>query len=331
VRRALVLLPVLAAGLLGIAVSTGGAAVAAAPRAAAKPAYTIEDLYINRRVGGFLVSVAGGTDQDITSVNISRGHETASYGTNEWQLEGKTLTVRFGGLGFLHMVFQGAPDLGKRCGDRTDIDGKFKGEFRFRGEGGYVKFDVHSAPGQLGEVRDPCPSGVRSRPTGESEAERKARIEREEVELEKEEAEIEKMEREQEEEAEIVERQATLEAHTPGPLPSDRLYAVGTRGLHGKFTGTVAVLHGERRGSLLIERYTAATVGRTRFVWNLAKGAATVRPPAPFSGHLTYRGRAGGPGHLTGTLRAPTLGGAPIVIHGAELKAHLKRSVESDE
>jgi hypothetical protein len=300
--------------------------VAAAPRAAAKPAYTIENLYINRRVGDFFVSVAGGTDQEITSVTISRGHESATYGTKDWHLEGKELTVRFGGLGFLHMVFQGAADLGKRCGDRTDIDGKFKGEFRFRGEGGYVKFDLHSAPGQLGEVRDPCPSGVRSRPTGESEAERKARIEREEEEVE-----LEKNEREQEEEAEIVERQATLEAHTPGPLPSDRLYAAGIRGLHGKFSASVALLHAERRGSLVIERYTATRVGRTRFVWNLAKRAATVRPAAPFSGHLTYRGRAGGPGHLTGTLRAPTLGGAPIVIHGAELKAHLKRFVESDE
>jgi hypothetical protein len=321
VRRALVLLPVLAAGLLGIAVSTGGAAVAAAPRAAAKPAYTIEDLYINRRVGGFLVSVAGGTDQDITSVNISRGHETASYGTNEWQLEGKTLTVRFGRLGYLHMTFQGAPDLGKTCGDRTDIDGKFKGEFRFRGEGGYLSFDLHSAPGQLGLVRDPCPSPVRSRPKTETDAEA----------TEREDAEIEKIEREQEEEAEIVEPQAELVAHTPGPLPSGHLFAAGFRGLHGKFSGGVAVLHGERRGGLVIDRYTATKVSRTRFVWNLAKGAATVRPPAPFSGHLTYRGRAGGPGHLTGTLRAPTLGGAPIVIHGAELKAHLKRSVESDE
>jgi hypothetical protein len=316
---------------LGIAVSTGGGAVAAAPRATAKPAYTIENLYINRRVGGFLVSVAGGTDQEITSVNISRGHETASYGTKDWQLEGKTLTVQFGRLGYLHMTFQGAPDLGKTCGDRTDIDGKFKGEFRFRGEGGYLKFDLHSAPGQLGLVRDPCPSRVRSRPTGESEAERKARIEREEVDLEKEEAEIEKNEREQEEEAEIVEPQATLEAHTPGRLPSDRLFAAGIRGLHGKFSANVIVLHGERRGSLLIGRYTTTSVGRTGFAWNLAKGTAMVRPAAPLRGHLTYRGHPGGRGRLFGTLSAPTLGGAPIVIHGAELKAHLKHFVESDE
>jgi hypothetical protein len=321
VRRALVLLSVVTAGLLGTGASLGGQAVAAAPRAAAKPAYTIENLYINRHVGGFFVSVAGGTDQEITSVTISRGHETASYGTNDWQLEGKTLTVRFGRLGYLHMTFQGAPDLGKTCGDRTDIDGKFKGEFRFRGEGGYLSFDLHSAPGQLGLVRDPCPSPLRSRPKTETDAEA----------TEREDAEIEKIEREHEEEAEIVEPQAELVAHTPGPLPSDRLFAAGFRGLHGKFSGGVAVLHGERRGGLVIDRYTATKVSRTRFAWNLAKGVATVRPAAPFSGHLTYRGRPGGRGRLTGSLRAPTLGGAPIVIHGADLKAHLKRSVQSDE
>jgi hypothetical protein len=161
VRRALVLLSVVAAGLLGTRALPAGSADAAGPEAAATPAYTIENLYINRRVGDFFVSVAGGTDQEITSVTISRGHESASYGTKDWHLEGKTLTVRFGRLGYLHMTFQGAPDLGKTCGDRTDIDGKFKGEFRFRGEGGYVSFDLHSSPGQLGLVRDPCSSRVR--------------------------------------------------------------------------------------------------------------------------------------------------------------------------
>lgn len=330
-RRALVLLSVATAGLLGTGASLGGSAAAATPRAAAKPSYTIENLYINRRVGDFFVSVAGGTDQEYTSVTISRGLESAGYATKNWHLEGKELTVHIGGLGYLHMTFQGAADLGKRCGDRTDIDGNFVGEFRFRGEGGYLSFDLHSAPGQLGMVRDPCPTGVRARATVETEAERKARIEREEVEIEREEAEIEKIDREHEEEAEIVEPQAELEAHTPGPLPSDRLYAAGIHGLHGKFSGSVAVLHRERRGGLLIGRYTATRVSRTGFAWNLAKGTATVRPAAPFSGSLAYRGRPGGPGRLSGTLRAPALGGAPIVIHGADLKAHLKRFVQTDE
>jgi hypothetical protein len=303
VRRALVLLSVIAAGLLGTGLFPAGSADAAAPRAAAEPFYTIENLYINRRVGEFFVSVAGGTDQEFTSVTISRGHESASYLTKRWHLDDKELTVRFGGLGYLDMTFQGAPNLGKHCGDRTDMDGKFKGEFHFRGEGGYVDFDLHSAPGQLGLVRDPCPSGVRTRPTGETEAERKAGIERE----------------------------AELEAHTPGPVPSDRLYAAGIRGLHGKFSASVAVVHAERCGDLVIGRYTSTKVSRTRFAWNLAKGTATVRPAAPFSGSLAYRGRPGGRGQLSGTLRAPTLGGAPIVIHGADLKAHLKRYVQTDE
>jgi len=321
VRRAFVLLSVVAAGLLGTGASSVGSAGATAPSAAPKFPYTIENLYINRRVGNFLVSVTGGTDQEYTGVTISRGHETAAYGTKDWHLEGQELTAHFGGLGDLHMTFQGAPDLGKHCGDQTDINGKFVGEFRFRGEGGYISFDMHSAPGQLGLVRDPCPSRVRARPKVETDAEA----------TEREEAEIEKSERENEERAEIVEPQAELEAHTPGPLPSDRLFAAGVRGLHGTFSGNVAVLHSERRGGLLIERFTTAKVSRTRFAWSLAKGTASLRPAAPFSGSLAYRGRPGGQGRLSGTLRAPTLGGAPIVIHGADLEAHLKRSVQTDE
>ena len=99
----------IAAGLLGTELSPAGAANAAAPGAAAKPSYTIENLYINRRVGDYLVSVAGGTDQAATTLTISRGRQSAAYYTKDWHLEGKQLSVHFGDLGYLRMTFHGAP------------------------------------------------------------------------------------------------------------------------------------------------------------------------------------------------------------------------------
>jgi hypothetical protein len=299
VRRALVLLSVVTAGLLGACASPAGSAGAAVPRSAAKPSYTIENLYINRRVGNFLVSVAGGTDQAATTITISRGRESASYYTKDWHLEGKELSVHFGDLGYLHMTFHGAPDLGVRCGDRTDIDGKFKGDFRFRGEGGYISFDLHSVPGHLGEVRDPCPSGARRlRLAGKGGTK---------------------------------ETGATLEAHTPGRPPSDVLFVFGSHESPAKRAGEVFLVQAERRGELVIARETVSVVGRTGFRWDFTKGSATVRPAAPFSGRLVYHGDPGGRGRMTGTLRAPMLGGAPALIDGKNLAAHLKRGLPADE
>lgn len=283
--------------------SLAGPAGAAVPRAAAKPSYTIENLYINRRVGDYLVSVAGGTDQTEATITISRGRQSAAYNTKDWHLVGKELSVHFGDLGYLHMTFHGAPDLGVRCGDRTDVDGRFKGDFRFRGEGGYISFDLHSVPGRLGEVRDPCPSGSRRRPRLESRAASK-------------------------------ETEATLEAHTLGPPPSDFLFAFGFQGSPGpgaKTVGEAFVGRAEKRGELTIARTTVSVVGSNGFRWDFTKGTATLRPAAPISGSLVYHGGPGGRGRMTGTLRAPMLGGAPVLIDGKSLVAHLKRGAPADE
>ena len=95
-RRAPVLLSVLAGGLLGTAVSLAGPVGAAVPRVAAKPSDKIENVSISRRVG-----------------------------------------------------------------ERTDVNGKFKGDFRFRGEGGYISFDLHSlGPGIRSQVRAPMLGGA---------------------------------------------------------------------------------------------------------------------------------------------------------------------------
>lgn len=299
-RRALVLFSVLAAGLLGTAVSLGGPAGAAVPRAAAKPSYTIESLNINRQVGDYLVSVAGGTDQAQATLTISRGRQSAAYYTKDWKLDGKELSVRFGDLGYLHMTFHGAPDLGVWCGERTDVNGRFKGDFRFRGEHGYVSFDLQSVPAQIGEIRDACPSGARRRPRLESKAASK-------------------------------ETEATLEAHTVGSQPSDHLFVLGFHGSSAKPTGEAFVLRAEKHGELVIARTTVSWVGGNRFTWDFTKGTATVRPAAPISGQLVYHGGPGGRGRMTGTLRAPMLGAAPVVIDGKSLVAHLKRGVPADE
>lgn len=132
-RRALVLLSVLAALLLGTAASLAGPAGAAVPRAAAKPSYTIENLSINRRVDDYLVSVAGGTDQTEATITISRGRQSAAYYTKDWRLEGKELSVHFGDLGYLRMTFHGAPRYGSPAKtERTNPKRRWKPTRRVR-------------------------------------------------------------------------------------------------------------------------------------------------------------------------------------------------------
>jgi hypothetical protein len=95
--------------------------------------------------------------------------------------------------------------------------------------------------------------------------------------------------------------------------------------------GEAFVIDAEKRGELMIARTTMSLVGSSEFRWDFTKGTATVRPKAPIRGRLVYHAGPGGRGRMTGTLRAPMLGGAPAVVDGKSLVAHLKRGLPADE
>jgi hypothetical protein len=320
-RRALVLVTVFVLVTLGTGMSAVGPAAATAT-IAAKPTTEVilDQLELDRTVDGFKVSVSKPEGEEQANLFISRGAQGAVYGTEDAKLEGKTLTARFGRLGYLHLTFQGPLHHGKRCGRRSETSSRMTGEFRFRGEGGYIDFDLHGMPANA-EVLSGCGLGARPRPRDETEQE----------EIDREMAAIERQAREDEEIKEIPERLATLGASTTGPGPRVQFTAVGARGLHNSMEGTAAAVRLEHVGGLFIERFVLADIGPRRFDWDFAKGTATVRPPAPFSGSATFHRRPGGKSSWTGTLRARALGAPPLVLTGRDFKASLVPTVPTEE
>lgn len=75
-----------------------------------------------------------------------------------------------------------------------------------------------------------------------------------------------------------------------------------------------------------------AKLGASDFEWDFAKGTATVRSPAPFTGKAVFHAHPhGGAPQLTGNLRVPTLGGPALSLTGKRFKATLTDEVPVDE
>lgn len=319
-RRPLVLVPLIAA-VLACAALAADAAVAAAPKPAPSTGVFIEGVNLQRRIGHFIVSVQVEEDDEVLSLAMFGHPYSVLYGTEDWSLEGKTLTARFGGLGSLYLTLESPLHHAKGCGHRTENGGPLKGEFEFHGEGGYLDFDLHSMPGEADVISGLCPRGVRPRPARATDQE----------ELEHEEAVIEHHEREEEERKEIKEPHATLAAVTRGPLPREGVSAIGVRDLHNKFTASVYAYRYERGEGMFVERIVGAGLGRARFKWDFAHGTALVRPPAPFTGSATYTRRPGGGARWSGNLQVPTLGGPRLFLTGKRFKVRLSADLPHDE
>jgi hypothetical protein len=93
----------------------------------------------------------------------------------------------------------------------------------------------------------------------------------------------------------------------------------------------MATLAEEREG-MAVARGLQLTAGSDAFRWNLEKGTATLRPPAPFTGSATFT-RHGHDGHGTwsGSLGMPILGGEPVELAGREFRAFIHKGVPQDE
>ena len=86
----------------------------------------------------------------------------------------------------------------------------------------------------------------------------------------------------------------------------------------------------ENREGMKITRFTIAHAGPASFVFDHDAGTATVRPPAPFTGHATFTRRPHAPDLWRSTLRVPVLGAAPLVLYGAGFRARLLREFPGD-
>ncbi len=80
-----------------------------------------------------------------------------------------------------------------------------------------------------------------------------------------------------------------------------------------------------------ITRATYARAGASAFVFDHAAGTATVRPPAPFSGHASFQRRTHAPALWKSTIRIPLLGADPLDFSGPEVVTRLRRVFPEDD
>jgi hypothetical protein len=89
---------------------------------------------------------------------------------------------------------------------------------------------------------------------------------------------------------------------------------------------------GEEREGVAVARGVQMAAGSGAFRWDLEKGTATLRPPAPFTGSATFT-RHGNDGHGTwkGSLGMPIFGGESVKLAGGAFRAFIHKGVPQDE
>jgi hypothetical protein len=123
--------------------------------------------------------------------------------------------------------------------------------------------------------------------------------------------------------------QATAGSPAKGRMREVNVFDEGQRGSHK--VGVFATL-AERREGLAVARGVQLAAGSKAFRWNLEKGTATLRPPAPFTGSATFT-RHGHNGHgiWRGSLSMPIFGGEPVELAGGEFRSFIHKGVPQDE
>jgi hypothetical protein len=137
-RRALVLISVLAAALLG----TASTVAAAGERPLLKPEFEL-------RADGFLVQLK--TEPDSSRVFLSLGrHGLIAYYDTAARITEDSITAHFGRLGDLEYTFTPTPGGSPHCAGRAAApEGTFRGSFDFTGENGYVQIEADHARGSF--------------------------------------------------------------------------------------------------------------------------------------------------------------------------------------
>jgi len=293
-RRALVLAGVLFAGLL-----------VAVPTLAASAEREVErELAFDMDAGGFSVHVfVSNNDGDVeATILISRGSRIAYY-TAPARVTAERVTARFGGLGELDYRFAPKRNGSVECNGAEEGEAVFEGTFVFTGENGYVQIEAGHAegsfqvyPGPKNCARKRLARRVAYHPFYSDEG-------------------------------------ATLEARAgsraKGRVREVDVFDDGQRGPHK--VAVFAILAEDREG-VAVARGVQLAAGSGAFHWSLVKGAATLRPPAPFTGSATFT-RHGHDGHGTwkGSLGMPILGGEPVRLAGGAFRAFIHKGVPQDE
>jgi hypothetical protein len=294
-RRVLVLTCVLFVGLL-----------VALPALAPGAGREVErDLAFALEVEGFavLVSVSNNDGEVSAAIRIKRGPQVAYYSAPA-KVTADRVTARFGSLGELDYRFAPKPNGRVECTGSERAEAVFDGTFAFTGENGYVHFEASHIEGALQIYPEPR-SCTQKRLAG----------------------------RVVPYHPHYSDEGATMEAvagsRAEGKIREVSAYDDGGRGSHKIFL--FAILAEEREG-MTVGRGVQLAAGSGAFRWNLERGTATLRPPAPFTGSATFT-RRGHNGHGTwkGSLGMPILGGEPVKLAGGEFRAFIHKGVPQDE
>ncbi len=309
-RRAPVLVLLLINALL-LAISGPVAGASRAPRTATT-SRPDPDVSIEFDTGaGQGLSAHLETYLDEVTLTIYGHHQYVSYRV-EAEPSTSGLIAKFGKLGEVSVTFSPTKAISserppKGCEDeaRTDREGVFSGVIKLIGEREYVRLDATEAKGEM-EVSPQWHCGSRqgknSVPTPPTVTHR-ASAEREDV--------------------------ATLRAS------SRRLQggfsAAASRGPKGRNYTLISGGLAEHRESMKIVRLAALTAPASTFLFNHAKGTASVHPPWPFGGSASFKRRRKGPPAWTGSLKVRLLGADPLALTGPGYRAALTRTFPSGE
>lgn len=299
-------LPGTAPGRVILAVLLGGGLLVATPAVAAGAGSEVErELAFDLDVAGFSGNVfVSNNDGDVNAtIVLSRGPRVAYY-TASAKVTADRVTARFGSLGELDYRFAPKRNGKVECTGSEQGEAVFEGSFDFTGENGYVHIEDDQAEGSFQIYPEPkncAPQRLARRvvPYHPSYSDSGATL------------------------------QARAVAPTKGRVREISVYDEGRRGPHGVF---VFAILAERREGITAARGMQLTAGPGTFRWNLKRGTATLRPPAPFTGSATFT-RHGHDGHGTwkGSLGMPIFGGETVKLTGGAFRAFIHKGVPQDE
>lgn len=302
-RRALVLISVFAAGLLGTGLASATAA-APAPRAGAEIEREVDFSLHSEGFSGALY--VNNNDGDVTATLILGKASQIAYYSAPAKITARRVTARFGTLGELDYAYKPKGGGSAEClGASADEDeAEFEGTFTFTGEEEYVHLEIDHTEGtvHLYPVPRQCEQtrrgrrAVRYHPFYSDEG---------------------------------ATLHATAGSRRAGRIRAVDLYDGGEKGPHQ--AGVFAFL-AERREGMTVSRGVQMAIRSRDFHWNLEAGTASVRPPAPFTGSAKFT-RHGHDGHGTwiGSLGMPILGGEPIELAGSAFRAFIHKGTPQDE
>jgi hypothetical protein len=298
VRRALFLLLVIAIALLAV---PAGVASGAGPEQG-----TVVLVELELKASNGLHAHLENSEEGTVTLELRKEGQVATYKVPGHATEGG-LKARFGRLGLIDVAFTPTETLsstepGEGCtgAPRTLSEGVFAGTIDFTGERGFVRIEGPQAIGSMSVIsRWECPETEAMDPV--------ARVSR---------------------------LFATISRDEKGERESATLAAV-RRGFSSYFVAGVAHRHSggksiflcakiEIREGMDIWRATEVRGPASAFDFDHAAGTASLRPPAPFTGHASFAARPHRRGLWRSTIRVPLLGANPIDTGGPGFRVTLR-------